>query len=361
MTQHSPSGDSALSTQHCSVTADDLALALRVLVHESLVALTGLRPVLEALLTPGAATPAAGDAVARLSAIESTLGRVAAVYRRRIPLHAQLDPGTLAALVRAATLPGNAPPAETPVAAGPEEVEIALRVLVHEVGNALQAIKPLIDILHHRPEYLWGLPPAAREAGARLALERLVDTVQVLEQIGDLRPRLAPVRLADVVAAVARECAASRKDAGHGALRVRVSPKLCVLADALWLRHSLRNLVDNALRAATPAGRVTISARRNKPGVALSVADTGPGLSQDELDYVFHADLDARTQLRRPLAPAGTGIGLSLVRYWVRAMGGTIDASSHQAPTQNSKLKPQNSSGTTVTISLPEAPDAPAA
>jgi signal transduction histidine kinase len=91
---------------------------------------------------------------------------------------------------------------------------------------------------------------------------------------------------------------------------------------------------------------VRLSAGERGGRVAVSVSDDGPGLGQDELDYVFHADLAARTRLRRPLAPGGLGLGLSLVRYWVRAMGGRVEARSRPAG-------PARGPGTDVAVILP--------
>ena len=364
-----------------SIDPTELTFALRVLVHEARRALAGIRPVIAGLLEPDAPPPPADEAVAQLNAVERVLNQVASVYRRRTTLRDQLEPAEFDALLRAVySLPvarGEPPGDMRPILH--EELEIALRVLVHEVGNALTSVKPLVDILHRNPAYLWRLPPPERAASARLALGRVDDTAEVLAQIDDLRPRIERVRLADVIAAVVVESIVRGPESGGPESEVpspksRLStadselpdsglrtsdlglspsihagcpPGLCAWADALWLRHSLRNLVDNARRVTPPGGFVAIAGHARGDDVVLSVSDSGPGLAQDELDYIFHADLEARTQLRRPLAINGAGIGLSLVRYWVHAMGGAIEANSRQvAP-----------AGTTVTLVLPRAED----
>jgi hypothetical protein len=162
-----------------TLVTDDLELAIRILVHETRTTLGALRPVI-AGLESGAPLPAAGAAVARLDAIERVLARVAAVYRRRLALRDQLSPAELAQLRAAVAGLSSVQAVEELMVPGPpgpprlaEELEIALRVLVHEVGNALTAIKPLVDVLASRPGWLLALPAGQRVASARLALARL--------------------------------------------------------------------------------------------------------------------------------------------------------------------------------------------
>jgi two-component system sensor histidine kinase BaeS len=82
------------------------------------------------------------------------------------------------------------------------------------------------------------------------------------------------------------------------------------------------NLVENALRAVGDGGRVDVVAR---PG-RLSVRDTGPGLTAEDLDHAFE-----RFYLHRKYGsgPAvGTGLGLAIVKDLTEAMGGSVEVES---------------------------------
>src|SRR5262249_55567376 len=82
------------------------------------------------------------------------------------------------------------------------------------------------------------------------------------------------------------------------------------------------NLVENALRLTPPGGSVIVVA---SPG-ALTVEDTGPGLSPEELPHAFERFyLHSRYGRERPV---GTGLGLAIVKELTEAMGGTVEARS---------------------------------
>jgi signal transduction histidine kinase len=89
-------------------------------------------------------------------------------------------------------------------------------------------------------------------------------------------------------------------------------------ADPDRLQQCLAALVDNALRYSR--GPVQLAAAATADGVLLSVRDHGPGVSADEREAIFErfvrgsASVDTR----------GSGIGLSVVRLLMRAMGGSV-------------------------------------
>ncbi len=86
------------------------------------------------------------------------------------------------------------------------------------------------------------------------------------------------------------------------------------------MEQVLTNLIDNAIRHTPEEGKVTIGLREERDTLFLSVEDTGSGIPEDDLPFVFErfykAD-KARTRGR-----AGTGIGLSIVKHLVEAHEG---------------------------------------
>ncbi|HET9425312.1 MAG TPA: ATP-binding protein [Gemmatimonadaceae bacterium] len=95
--------------------------------------------------------------------------------------------------------------------------------------------------------------------------------------------------------------------------------------DATALRQILSNLIENAIRY-TPAGAVTVSARRAEDDVLIAVRDTGVGIPPEHLSRIFERFY--RADPSRSRADGGTGLGLAIVRHLVEAHGGRVSAES---------------------------------
>jgi signal transduction histidine kinase/CheY-like chemotaxis protein len=91
------------------------------------------------------------------------------------------------------------------------------------------------------------------------------------------------------------------------------------------LKQILMNLLSNAVKF-TEAGTVTVSARGERTGVAIQVADTGIGIPEDSLQLIFEEfrQLDSSPTRRY----GGTGLGLSISRHFARLLGGDITVTS---------------------------------
>jgi signal transduction histidine kinase len=109
---------------------------------------------------------------------------------------------------------------------------------------------------------------------------------------------------------------------------VTVAPDVPELeTDRVKLQEIVRNLVDNAVKF-TEAGAISIKACADggPESVVIEVCDTGPGIAPDELRYVFDAFRQVgQSSTRRT---AGVGLGLSIVRQLVNALGGTVSVAS---------------------------------
>lgn len=103
--------------------------------------------------------------------------------------------------------------------------------------------------------------------------------------------------------------------------------KLMAQADPDRLAQVLSNLVRNAINHTPAGGAVRVDAEPEHPGhVMVSVSDTGPGIAAEDLGRIF--DRFYRTDEGRARDAGGFGLGLSIAKDLVEAMGGTITASS---------------------------------
>lgn len=107
-------------------------------------------------------------------------------------------------------------------------------------------------------------------------------------------------------------------------------PEVAVQADADKLTSVLRNLVDNALRAAGPAGGVHLTLRGLDDQVLVEVWDTGPGVAPEDRQRIF--DRLIRLDHGRAHDAGGSGLGLAIARGYARAHGGDLTCEDPRGP-----------------------------
>lgn len=113
-----------------------------------------------------------------------------------------------------------------------------------------------------------------------------------------------------------------------------------VQADPALLRRTISNLVSNAVKYSDAPLGIEIAAHLDGDMVRVEVVDHGVGLSSDEAGRVFEPFWRAERGVNRK---RGTGIGLALVRDYVRLMGGTVGVES------------EAKAGSTFWFTLPQA------
>ena len=210
------------------------------------------------------------------------------------------------------------------------------RQVNHDVKNGLipirNVVQHLAQVQQHEPERL-----AAVFAERRSTLDSSIAYLDTLARnYARLTPRMD--RRTFDAAAVARE--AARLASIDGVVmqtRIADSPAP-VFGDPVLLRRILDNLLRNAIESLPPTGgSVTLEASPGTHGgVRLVVADTGRGMTDEELSRAFD---DFHTT-----KPGGTGLGLSVVRRLAADLQADLRVES--APGR----------GTTFTILLPPAP-----
>lgn len=200
-----------------------------------------------------------------------------------------------------------------------------------------------------------GDPARVKRYGATIQTEarRLGDTVERVLQLAGLGSgRPLPMTRVAPGALVHEAVRLTAADAAEAGVRVHVElpdnlPE--VLGDAGTLQSAVQNLVGNAIKYAGADRwvRVAVTAHDSpRREVRIAVEDHGAGLAPDEQRLVFEPFFRGKAAVANQIK--GSGLGLSLVRRISDAHGGRVDVVS--APGH----------GSTFTISLPAAPDAPA-
>lgn len=179
------------------------------------------------------------------------------------------------------------------------------------------------------------------EQTARLA--HLVDDLSLLwrAESQDLRLVLeeldGPGLLADAIA---------RHQAVAGARAITLAAGVVqpthVRADQTRIGQVLDNVIGNALRYTPPGGHVVLGLSVVGADAVLSVRDDGPGLTAEQAQRVFERFY--RADASRSRDAGGSGLGLTITRFLVEAMGGSVAVTS-----------PGPGRGSTFTIRIPRS------
>ena len=171
--------------------------------------------------------------------------------------------------------------------------------------------------------------------------ERVLSMLTTLMDIseaetGTMKLNVSQVDVAKIVSEV-RDLYEDTAEADGIEFDVDVPSGLIVNADRDRLRQAIANLVDNAIKYTPRGGRVEVQGERAPDAVEIRVRDTGPGIPDRDLprifDRLYRADQSRTTR--------GLGLGLSLVRAYIQAQGGTVTVQSELGM------------GSTFTIRLP--------
>ncbi len=173
-------------------------------------------------------------------------------------------------------------------------------------------------------------------------LQALINDVLDVSQIeaghmAIFREEVAPGQIVHEAADLVRDEIQNRGLAFH----VIVPDSLPVLSlDKLRIRQVIINLLGNAIRF-TDTGAITLCVEQRDSGVAISVADTGIGIKQEDLERVFEEFQQLDGSLTRRFG--GTGLGLTLSRQFAVMHGGHLTVASTGIAGH----------GSTFTLSLP--------
>jgi two-component system OmpR family sensor kinase len=195
----------------------------------------------------------------------------------------------------------------------------------HELRTPLTAVRAYAELFTRgaasRPDDLARSMSGISREAERMSL--LVDDLLLLARLDEGRPlEQETVDLADVVSEAVD---AAQVVEPSRPISVELEPAT-VVGDRERLRQIVDNLLANVRAHAGSETPVRINLSRTNGKAEISVADTGPGLTEEQASHVFERFY--RADSSRARASGGAGLGLSIVAAVAHAHGGSVSAQS---------------------------------
>ncbi|MGQ9546422.1 MAG: ATP-binding protein [Dehalococcoidia bacterium] len=200
----------------------------------------------------------------------------------------------------------------------------------HELRTPIAGIKAMIETLR-------GGAVNDKEAAMDFLIridsevDRLTQLVAELTELsrietGKAELKREPVKLNELVDEVIAQLSPQAERQKLSIIRKYAADLPPVLADRDRVRQVIANLVHNAIKFTTIGGNITITTRALEGSVAVDIADTGIGISKEDLSRVFERFYKGD----KARAGEGTGMGLAIAKHVVEAHGGSICVRSEE-------------------------------
>lgn len=221
--------------------------------------------------------------------------------------------------------------------------------VAHEIGNPLNALHIHLQLMEREVKKLkrdeWrGV--GDKKSSARITHQTSVDAAEAakkLEQyldvakgeinrldyivtqfLGAIRPAPLQLKIASLNDVVTKTLDLLRPEVENRGITVKTKLARQLTStpiDATQMQQVLVNLVKNAAQAMTTGGTLTLQTGENNDGVWISVADTGGGIPQEQLNRIFEPFYTTKKK--------GSGLGLMIVQRIIRAHNGRIELESN--------------------------------
>jgi signal transduction histidine kinase len=211
----------------------------------------------------------------------------------------------------------------------------------HELRTPLTVIKGNVDLMRRMnctdEESMDGIESEVDR------LTRLVGDLLLLAQAetGELPLARRTVEVDTLVLEVLQQVRVLTHDRLN--LRLAEIDQVLVCGDQDRLKQVILNLVSNAIKYTPKGGEVVVSVGKNEQLARITVCDSGVGIPEEELPYIFERFYRGEKSRTRTKDGKGFGLGLSIAYWIVHNHGGTIEVSSNQP------------NGTVFTVWLPLA------
>jgi two-component system sensor histidine kinase BaeS len=202
-----------------------------------------------------------------------------------------------------------------------EDTVVALRRFVsdaaHEIHTPLTALRTNLELA----------PDVEFVRRAQLQVERLealtqglLDLSTIEAEVREATEERAPVALAPLVREMSELYASRAEQAGLTFDLVLPETEVTVWGDEAQLRRALGNLLDNGIKFTPEGGSICVGLRREGEWAELWVEDTGIGVPEQDLPYLFGRFHRGRNVAAYP----GNGLGLAIVKAIVEGHGGRV-------------------------------------
>ena len=218
-----------------------------------------------------------------------------------------------------------------------ERVERLRKTMVSNIAHELRT--PLTNVRGYLEGMADEVVPPSKETFGLVESEilRLVRLVEDLQQLTKAEAaqaylRRESVNLPALVAEVLQFSAHHFESRGISVETRFEAGTEQVQGDRDRLAQVLRNLTDNAWQYTAEGGSLRIESERLAAGLRLTFANSGGGMSEDDLAAIFERFY--RAEKSRSRESGGAGIGLAIVKELIEAHGGTVGADSDAKETR---------------------------
>ena len=206
-----------------------------------------------------------------------------------------------------------------------------ISLVSHELRTPLTSIIGYLDLAIDEAETIPGPITSHLSAVSRNADRLLVLVTDLLgAEQAEREPMVLlrkPTNLSSLVQVSVDDFAFRAESAGVR-LVSEIEPHLTISADPGRILQAIDNLVSNAVKYTPPAGKVTLTLRRQADRVLLEVSDTGIGIGAEDQSGLFTKFFRGRNATERAIQ--GIGLGLMITKIIVEAHGGTIAVESQE-------------------------------
>lgn len=215
-----------------------------------------------------------------------------------------------------------------------EQIEQLRKNMVADVAHELRT--PLTNLRGYLEALTDGVIPPSSETfnmlqQENLRLVHLVDNLQQLARADAAKAFLKreQLHLSDLVNQMVELQKPNFRDKQIEVTIEAVEDDLQIVADRDKVLQALRNMVENCWKYTPKGGDVVITLSSDTAGVKVDFKNSGPGILEGDLPYVFERFFRAdRSRTREVGGVGGAGIGLAITRELVEAHGGQVGVKS---------------------------------